>query len=140
MLPYLIFSLLMTIKVVFCPPLTFPCNSVSDLFPVSVGQCYTNFERGEYRVHMGWDVCLMDLIQRALWEFGMQHRHGVLRGLSACASRASQKTHCYSHTLPAATDLTPLRPRIHFYNCTYVRFYSNIMLLQNTVPQIILRC
>lgn len=77
------------------------------MLPVSVGQCYTNFELRDCRVHMGWDVCIMDLIQRVLWEAGMQHRHGVLSALPACGSQALQNTHSYSHTFPAVTHASP---------------------------------
>lgn len=53
----------------------FPCKCVwtCNLFLMSVGQCYTNFEWGLNALgHVSHG-----LIQRVLWEAGMQHRQTV---------------------------------------------------------------
>lgn len=109
-----------------------------DLWFVSVGQCYTNFERREFWVQMQWCVCVMGMIQRALWEAGMQSRHGVLGRQCLHVPPGLHKTRLlFTHTF---TDLSSPQDKEEF-SITVCLFTTilNIVLLRNTASGILLR-
>lgn len=83
-------------------------------------------------------VCVMGMIQRALWDAGMQSRHGVLRrqfglhvppGLHETHLLFTHISYCYRSVLPS-------RPWRIFHNCIFVHCYPQYYLLHNTASWI----
>lgn len=121
---FLIFNFLVTIKPLFFLLLYFVllsspvnlslwwyvCAAMFDLILMSVGQCYTNLEC----VYGCVCVCVSSVVQRALFEAGMQDRHGVLRRWSACVSRALWNTLLFTHISHCYKSIFPHRARKKF--------------------------
>lgn len=83
---YLLFTLLITVEAVYFSSL--PSSDMTFFF----------------NVLSSYKLCIIDLIQRVLWEVGMQHRHGED---SLHVPPRPHKTHYYSHTVTAFTDASP---------------------------------
>lgn len=89
---------------------------------------------------MGWDVCVcvMGMIQRALWDAGMQSRHGVLRrqfGLHV-PPRLHETHLLFTHISYCYRSVLPSRPWRIFHNCIFVHCYPQYYLLHNTASWI----
>lgn len=141
-----IFDIQPTIKTVFIflfsvthPQLTSPCTGVCICMRLCVwpSACASVVQilRGgsaEFR----WDVCVMDMIQRALWEAGMQSRHGLLKrqfglhvppGLHKTHLLFTRISYCYRSIFPSGQG------RFYFITIFPCTIILNMMLSQNLV-------
>lgn len=78
---------------------------------------------------MGLDVCVVGMIQRALWEAGMQRRHGVLENCLHVPP-GLHKTHSYSRTFHTVRDLSSPQDKEEFFrNCISMHCYTQYYAL-----------
>lgn len=130
---FLIFNFLVTIKPLFFyyyilfyyhPQLTFLCDDMCvlpclTLFLCQWGSVIQILSGGS--TEFIWDgvcvrvcVCVSSVVQRALFEAGMQDRHGVLRRWFACVSRALWNTLLFTHISHCYKSIFPHRARKKF--------------------------